>query len=184
MAFIYLGICHASFCLLSSSEDWWWWRPCPCSWWSILPRGRRIGWPCQRSTTLNFEDWSISISASVVRLLFLSHAPKVGGSFPDPPSCWWEPLCWPRWLLPWLDYSMYLWWYDSSYFRLKKHYWLTSPSLYSGFNDYPNDGDSDFAGCGWYYALFAWVWTAVFFLLKDPVKFAFYRCVDLFVRGM
>lgn len=53
----------------------------------------------------------------------------------------------------------------------------------SGFNGYPDDGESDFAGCGWAYALLAWIWTGFFFLLKDPAKFGFYRFVDLFVRG-
>jgi len=52
-----------------------------------------------------------------------------------------------------------------------------------GFNYYPDDGESDFAGCGWAYALFGWIWTGFFFLLKDPAKFGFYRFVDLFVRA-
>jgi len=40
-----------------------------------------------------------------------------------------------------------------------------------GFNGYPNDGRSDFEGCGWSYAIAIWIWTAYWFLLLDPLKF-------------
>jgi len=39
-----------------------------------------------------------------------------------------------------------------------------------GFRYFPNDGDTDTGGCGWWYALFVWVWSIVWLLLMDSFK--------------
>jgi len=58
----------------------------------------------------------------------------------------------------------------------------TTIGLY-GFNGYPYDDESDFEGCGWSYALLAWIWTFFWFLAMDPIKILYYRVIDLFVRA-
>jgi len=52
-----------------------------------------------------------------------------------------------------------------------------------GFNGYPSDGETDFEGCGWAYALAGWIYTFLWFLFMDPIKFLYYRIIDLFVRA-
>eukprot|EP01101_Sappina_pedata_P008080 TRINITY_DN4413_c0_g1_i1.p1 TRINITY_DN4413_c0_g1~~TRINITY_DN4413_c0_g1_i1.p1 ORF type:complete len:932 (+),score=366.66 TRINITY_DN4413_c0_g1_i1:88-2796(+) len=39
-----------------------------------------------------------------------------------------------------------------------------------GFNGYPNDGATDFEGCGWGYALLVWVWVLIWYVPLDPMK--------------
>ena len=44
-----------------------------------------------------------------------------------------------------------------------------------GFNNYPNDGETDFDGCNWHYAILAWLWAIAWFTPMDPLKlFAYY----------
>jgi H+-transporting ATPase len=43
-----------------------------------------------------------------------------------------------------------------------------------GFNNYPNDGETDFDGCGWDYALVAWLWAIAWFTCMDPIKLTAY----------
>jgi len=39
-----------------------------------------------------------------------------------------------------------------------------------GFNGYPSNGTQNFNGCGWGYVLLIWIWSALWFLLLDPIK--------------
>jgi len=50
-------------------------------------------------------------------------------------------------------------------------------SLY-GFGGYPNDGESDFEGCGWQYLILGWIWSILWFLFMDPIKFLVYWASD------
>eukprot|EP00898_Chlorokybus_atmophyticus_P009085 jgi/Chlat1/9178/Chrsp97S00713 len=50
-----------------------------------------------------------------------------------------------------------------------------------GFGGYPNDGFTDFRGCGWGWALFVWIWSFLWFLPLDFFKLAvqgFYHRLD------
>jgi len=44
-----------------------------------------------------------------------------------------------------------------------------------GLRGYPNNGVQDFRGCGWGYALLAWVWTLIWWLPLDFIKMFCFR---------
>ncbi|KAL6068416.1 Plasma membrane ATPase, variant 2 [Balamuthia mandrillaris] len=50
-----------------------------------------------------------------------------------------------------------------------------------GFNGYP-DG-TEFRGCGWGYALLAWIWCGLWFIPLDPIKVLTYRIVTLVIKA-
>jgi len=39
-----------------------------------------------------------------------------------------------------------------------------------GFNGYPNDGKTNFSGCGWEYAILIWFWTIFWYIPLDFIK--------------
>jgi H+-transporting ATPase len=39
-----------------------------------------------------------------------------------------------------------------------------------GLHDFPDDGETDFGGAGWWYVLVGWVWFLMWFPLMDPLK--------------
>jgi len=41
-----------------------------------------------------------------------------------------------------------------------------------GFKGYPFDGRTDFEGCGWQYAIVAWIWSIITILPMDLIKFS------------
>jgi H+-transporting ATPase len=40
-----------------------------------------------------------------------------------------------------------------------------------GFNGYPNNGETNFEGCGWGYALAIWIWCIIWYVPMDFIKF-------------
>ncbi|GAM17154.1 hypothetical protein SAMD00019534_003290 [Acytostelium subglobosum LB1] len=44
-----------------------------------------------------------------------------------------------------------------------------------GFNGYPHNGQTDFRGCGWGYALATWIWCIIWFIPMDFIKLAITR---------
>jgi len=40
-----------------------------------------------------------------------------------------------------------------------------------GFNGYPNNGRTNFDGCGWAYALAVWIWCLIWYIPMDFIKF-------------
>jgi len=46
-----------------------------------------------------------------------------------------------------------------------------------GFRGYPNNGVTDFSGCGWGFALLAWVYSLIFFVPMDFIKIAVMKYV-------
>eukprot|EP00005_Dracoamoeba_jomungandri_P002641 CAMPEP_0174261966 /NCGR_PEP_ID=MMETSP0439-20130205/12693_1 /TAXON_ID=0 /ORGANISM="Stereomyxa ramosa, Strain Chinc5" /LENGTH=1154 /DNA_ID=CAMNT_0015346589 /DNA_START=54 /DNA_END=3518 /DNA_ORIENTATION=+ len=51
-----------------------------------------------------------------------------------------------------------------------------------GFNGYPDDGFTDFVGCGWDYAILAWVWSIIWFLPLDLLKIGTRFLLRLFIK--
>jgi hypothetical protein len=47
-----------------------------------------------------------------------------------------------------------------------------------GFGSYPKDPRTLFKGCGWGYALLAWVWALIWYLPLDFIKFFMLRIVE------
>jgi len=44
-----------------------------------------------------------------------------------------------------------------------------------GFNGYPNNGRTNFDGCGWAYALAVWIWCIIWYIPMDFIKFFVFK---------